>query len=412
MRAPSAGPILLVLFALTQPGVAQDLPESSPGAIRHHALGLDSYLKAQYDTAIQHFYMAHQADPTFVVPLFMAALSHGNAGRVAQSDSLYAIVAQHKDRLSPYYRTRLETHMVARAGDLARSVEIARRLAQEAPGTKAVYNWALIAANQNRPGEARDALRSLDPEREPMKGWVGYFGVYVGVAHALGDYEDELRVARLGMKQFPGAIGAADDEILALASLGRVAELEQALDEVSKLASTAGNNPGNVTVNAALELGAHGKPADARRILERGLAWFESRVGEEAASQGVRSGRAYALYCLGRYKDAAPLYEVLARDFPNNSTYKAWGGILAGLNGDRARANDVARRIEAGEIQFNRVNSAIWRGLIANAIGEGDRAIALLKESGVRPRWMHRDPMLMARIQSNAEWVAYLKPEG
>jgi tetratricopeptide (TPR) repeat protein len=397
---------------LAQPATAQDLPESSPEAIRHHVLGLELYLKTQYGPAIEHFTMAHRADPTFVVPLFMAALSHGNAGRTAQADSLYAIVAQHKDRLSPYYRARLETHMAARAGDLVRSAEIARQLARDAAGTKAVYNWAQIAANRNRPGEARDALRTLDPEREPMKGWGSYFDVYTGAAHAVGDYDDELRAARQGMALFPGVIGRADDEALALASLGRVAELETALEGVTKLASTAGNNPGGVMVNAAQELAAHGKPADAKRIMERGLAWFESRTGEEAASEGVRSGRAYALYSVGRHRDAMPLYEALARDFPNNSAYQAWVGVLAGLSGDRARANDVARRIETGEIQFNQANSALWRGLIANALGDRDRAVALLKESGVRARWMHRDPTLMARIQSNPEWVAYLKPEG
>lgn len=412
MRPPSAVAVVLALSALAQPATAQDLPESSPEAIRHHVLGLELYLKTQYGPAIEHFTMAHRADPTFVVPLFMAALSHGNAGRTAQADSLYAIVAQHKDRLSPYYRARLETHMAARAGDLVRSAEIARQLARDAAGTKAVYNWAQIAANQGRASEARDALRSLNPEREPMKGWYSYYSVYVGAAHALGDYEDELRSARQGKQQFLGTLAPATDEALALASLGRVTELDQALDEVAKLPSTAGNNPGNVMVNAALELGAHGKPADAKRILERGHVWFESRAGDEATSEGVRSGKAYALYCVGRYKDAAPEYDALARDFPNNATYKAWVGILAGLNGDRTRANDVARRIETGDIQFTPANSAIWRGLIAAAVGDRDRAVTLFKESGVRARWMHRDPMLMTRFQSNAEWVAYLKPQG
>ena len=124
-----------------------------------------------------------------------------------------------------------------------------------------------------------------------------------------------------------------------------------------------------------------------------------------------RCGRAIRLGD-GRSRDAAPLYDALAAEFPANGAWKAWGGYLAGLTGDKATAADVSRRIEAGEIAFAPVNRTIWRGLIAAALNDRDAAIARFQESGVRQRWMHRDPVLMKVFKDDPRLAEYLKPIG
>lgn len=88
-------------------------------------------------------------------------------------------------------------------------------------------NLALVVGPRNRPAEARDALRTLDPAREPMRAWYSYFSVYASAAHALGDYEDELRSARQARALFPDDIRAVREEAVALATLGKMAELER-----------------------------------------------------------------------------------------------------------------------------------------------------------------------------------------
>lgn len=403
---------LMLSLAAVSSGRAQDMPESSPQALAHYAKGIEQYVGGAYTQAVEHLYKAFEEDATFYVALFMAGVAHGNAGRPAQADSLYTIVAQHKDRLSPYYRERLEATLAARAGDMASAIETTRRTAREAPGTKAAYNLALFIAARGRPGEAREALRTLDPAREPMRGWYGYFEVYGQAAHALGDYEDELRSARQGRSLFPTDIRAADDETLALAAMGRLAELDRVLDEVVKMAPIGASDPGAVMVSAGQEVAAHGRTTDAKRYFERAVAWYDGLPAEQQNARLRRANRAYALYNLGRYREAAALYEALAREFPGISVHQVQAGMLAALTGDRARASEVARRVEAGEVQGPAPTRAIWRGLIAAALGEREKAVGLFRESGVRPRWMHRDPLLRATITGRPEFAAYLKPEG
>ena len=71
-------------------------------------------------------------------------------------------------------------------GDRVRAEEHARRAAQLAPGSKAWYNLGHVLNRQNRPGEARAALMRLDPEKEPMKNWSGYWAELARANDALG----------------------------------------------------------------------------------------------------------------------------------------------------------------------------------------------------------------------------------
>lgn len=403
-----------VLVSLTAgpSAIAQDMPESSPVALNHHAQGVASYVNGDWDEAIDHFYQAFESDPTSYVSLFVAALCHSNAGRGDQADSLYAIVAQHKDRLSPYYRYRLEGQIASRAGDFEAAIEATRQAAQVAPGTKAAYNLALLVGPRNRPAEARDALRTLDPTREPMRGWYPYFSVYTSAAHALGDYEDELRVARQGRELYPEDIRTARDQAVASAALGQVTDLARILEKVESMPASGAVDAGDVLVQVGQELAAHGRAGDARRYLERAMAWYDDRPSNERETEGWRSGKGYALYSAGRYEDAASLYHALAREFPENGFYEAWPGYLAALTSDGATATEVSRKIQAGEVPLSTVNRAIFRALIAAALGEREQAVTLFKESGVRAQWMHRDPVLRRTIMEMPEFLAFLKPEG
>ena len=389
---------------------AQDLPESSPQALLHHAQGVDAYVKERYDEALEHFRLAYESDPTFYVALFMAGLTAGNAGQGEKADSFYALVAPHKEKLSPYYRYRLEAQMASRAGDMEGYLAGNRRAAALGPGTKASYNLAQGVIQRGMAGDARNALRQLDPDREPMKGWWSYYSVYANAAHQLGDYEDELRMARRGRAAFPDDVRAAGLEAEALAALGRTGEAEKVLADIQKMPARGMTTPGQVMTNVALELGAHGDTAASRRWLENAIRWFDALPAGQAKTADNRGDKAYALYALGRFADAAAIHRGLAAEFPNAPVWQAWMGYMAGRLGDKARARDVAARIESGDIRFNAANSALWRALIAAGMDDRAAAVALFEQSGVRPRWMHRDPVLRKALAQDQKWLAYLKP--
>lgn len=411
MRAMTAA-VLFALLVLPTGAHAQDLPESSPEAVAAHARGIAAYLATDYDDAVQHFYQAYELDPTFYVALFMAGLSHGNAGRGEQSDSLYAIVAAHKQRLSPYFRARLEAQMALRAGDGEKYIALNRAAAEAAPGTKAAYNVAQGAVPRRRPAEALAALRTLDPDREPMRGWYSYYSVYTSAAHALGEHEDELAMARRARAAFPDELGPRSLEAQALAALGRTAELDRVLDEIAILPVAEASSAGQIYALVGLELDAHGHHAAARRVHERAVGWFAAAPVEQGGSRLHRQRHAYALYAAGRPMEAAPAYRALAAEFPDSPVYQAWIGFLAAQNGDRATAAEVSARIEAGEIELSPLNSSFWRGLISAARDERDEAVALFAGTGAWARWIHRDPVLRNKLGEHPAFVDFLRPQG
>lgn len=388
---------------------AQDVPESSPQALMHHAQGVAAYVKQEYVEAIKHFTLAYESDPTSYGSLFMAGLMAGNAGQAARADSFYAVLLPNKDKLSPYYRYRLEAQMAGRAGDNAGYIAANRKAAALGPGTKAWYNIAQGAAPSGRASEARESLRQLDPDREPMKGWYSYYSVYTSAAHALGDYEDALSMARRARAAFSGDIRPMASEAEALAAMGRVGDAEKLLADIQAKGPGLGFTPGDAYVTVGQELGAHGNAAAAKNAFENAVKWYDALPADSARSIDSRSGRAYALYNLGRYKELPPIYESLAADAPGTAAWKAWVGVAVALNGDRAKATDVVRRIESKEIVLIPVNSAIFRGMIATALNDRERAMVLFRESGSKALWMHRDPMLLKA--HGADWLAFVKAQ-
>ncbi|NIP56630.1 MAG: hypothetical protein GWM92_00860, partial [Gemmatimonadetes bacterium] len=257
---------LAALLALPVLLPAQDIPESSPDAIRTHADGLDAYLANDYGDAISRFLRAHEQDPTFYTPLFMAYLSAENAGAGDRADSLFAVVQANRFRFSGYYRGRIDVHALARQGRMSEAIEVARRTMERYPGTKAAYNYAFWVRPRD-PEEALRALARLDPDREPMEGWIGYWSVRGTALQNLGDYEGMLENARATAERFPDAIGALAGQAHALAALGHFDEMEEVLDRIAALdAEQEANQLGGVLRTAGSEARAHGHEAEGLRV--------------------------------------------------------------------------------------------------------------------------------------------------
>ncbi|MBI3081953.1 MAG: hypothetical protein HYY94_03405 [Gemmatimonadetes bacterium] len=254
---------------------------------------MEAYVDTRYEEAIRHFVLAYEADPPSFVSLLMAGVSAGNAGQTARADSFYALVVPHQDRLSAYYRYRLEAQMANRAGNLDGYIAANRQAAALGRGTKASYNVAQGVIQVGRANEARESLRQLDPDREPMKGWINYYRVYANAAHQLGDHEDELQMARRARTGIPDIRGA-QLEAEALAALGRTAEAEQVLAVIQTMPPFGQLTPGEVMTTVAQEFGAHGDAAAATRWLENALRWFDALpadAGRTADNRGDKRAR-------------------------------------------------------------------------------------------------------------------------
>ncbi|MGD2068995.1 MAG: tetratricopeptide repeat protein [Gemmatimonadota bacterium] len=405
-------PVTLALGCLLglPPGAsAQDIPEASPAAIAEHAEGLRLYLAEEWAEALPHFYEAHELEPTFYTPLFVAALSAGNAtGMQAVSDSLWEIVSANRIRFSDYYQGLIDAYDARRAGNTIRSIELMRDVADAYPGTKSAYNYALWVWTRN-PSEALRALATLDPQREPVKDWWGYWSVRASADHAVGQFEDELETFRTVEETFPPSIAARARQVRALAAMGRVEELDPFIAPCEAMEPDRGWHLGNILAEAGTELMAHGHPAEAKTFFERALAYYDGLPEEDAGSRAMRFQRAWVLYNLGRYAEARRGYEALARDVPNNFAYQGWVAVTAALTGDPDLAGSTAARFASGELGNTELNRESWQALIAVALDHPDEAMVHVRRLLPASSWMHRDPLMVDRLGDRPDFRAFLR---
>jgi tetratricopeptide (TPR) repeat protein len=406
--------LLLGLFLLSSSAArAQDIPEASPNAIAAHAEGLRAYLAEDYGTAMRQFLRAHELDHTFYVPLFMAAITSGNAGMTAVNDSLWGVVAENRARFSDYYRRLIDIYVLRRSGgDWAESMRMSKAVADAYPGTKAAYNFALWSNNDGRPAQALVALGTLDPDREPMKGWFSYYAVKCSALHFTGRYEEELQCGRDAAERFPERAAPTWETARALAALGRVDEISRVLEAGADLDDPMiGYSLGARYGSIGTELLAHGgDPATAKAYLEKAVSWYAALPPDQAARPALRRQGAYWLYASGRYDEAYAGMQGIVTDL-GSVWDRGYLGITAALAGDQPAARKVLAAFEGGEITPTPAVMHYWAGLISAALGEVDAAAAHLGQtwSGAGD---HSEPVLRLKMGDHPAFKAFAAPRG
>lgn len=405
---PTILPLLLaVLLWLPLSLSAQDIPESSPEAIEAHARGLRAYLGQEYGVAMPHFLKANELDPTFLAPLLMGAINAGNGGFTAIRDSLWTMVFERQDQFSDYYNRLIDAY---KAGAGEERLDLAEALMNDYPGTKVAYNYAYWAMGMNRPETAIRALRTLDPDREPMKGWHSYYGVLGNAYHALGDFDTEVELAREGFQRFPTRAAACGHLAEALASQGSMEALDETLELCENTIPVVRSwTQGAILSAVGRELLAHGNEAHAQSYLDRAVRWYEGLPPDEQATTRMRRQYAYALYSAGRYEDAQGLYAGLVEDFPNSIGDRSRLGSCAALAGDLDTARDALRAIEGGEFSSNPAVIHGWASFITAAMGDVEATYDHFEETWPGARWVHIEPSLVRVLSSEQRYWDYMR---
>jgi tetratricopeptide (TPR) repeat protein len=415
MRIAPATCLAAVVAALwtVPPILAQDVPESSPDAITAHAEGLRLYIQQDYRESIPLLYRAHELDPTFYLPLFTAALSAGNAGMASVADSLWGVVKENRSQFSDYYQRLIDIYTMRReGGDWGESMVMARSLAEDYPGTKANYNYALWSNQDGRPNNALTALATLDPDREPMKGWFGFFSVKCSALHWTARHDDELACGRDASLRFPDRAAPRWQAARALAALGRVEEVATAMGDVAaRREQTAAWSDGGMNGNIGLELWAHGgDEAAAHGYLEEAVAWYEGLPAAEMQRPVMRRQQAYWLYASGRYEEAQAKLEGIIEDL--GSTWdRGYLGITSAMAGDHDTAQSIIDGFMAGEIHPNPSVQHYWAGFIVLAMDDVDGAMEHFEHSWANGS-DHREPVLLLKAGDHPGIQEWIRPRG
>jgi tetratricopeptide (TPR) repeat protein/tRNA A-37 threonylcarbamoyl transferase component Bud32 len=402
--------------SVVQPPSFEAYREFDQGLELYMRSGLGLHMRSGNDrNAIPHFYRAFELDTTFVTPLIYATLTHNNNRQWAQSDSLVGILGQYRAKLSEYDRHWLDYLKARVDGDIEEALRAIRRAAEVAPGSKAVYNRALMANGDNRPQEALDALLTLDPERGPMRGWPGYWTVQLDALQMLGEHEEALEAIRRGCELY-GGVGASEDTrfsclVIPSTSLAALGRSEEAIAMFADLdAFSIG-----VARYAAQSLLGYGHVDAARQLLSRIISWLEDRPEEEKRTADHHAVYGWALFDYGRIDEAQMVFESLVDDDASKVTYRGVRGFFAAIAGDSAQARTDAGWLATLDRPYLYGGNTYWRAAIAGALGERDEAVNLLRQAfseGFQHNWTMLWRSELSPLRDYPPFQEWLRPKG
>lgn len=341
--------------------------------------GLSRSREQAYDQAVPEFMRAFALDSEFVSALLSAATASWNLGRIAQVDSLLTAIKARESLLTEYQRVRVDALAARMAGDGQAELTAARKAAASAPASQSVYNLADVALDTDRPQEALDALRSLDPDRGEMRGWAPYWNNLTHALHLLGDHGEELKAARELRARYPDRRSGLVFEVRALAAAGDTAGVDQVLISGETLPPNTYWSQGAALTVAGEELQAHGFGQAGWRYLTRAVSWLDHQLVLTPNDRSHRYWLASALYDLGDWRRSLSVSRGLATEFPDRLDYRGLAAVASARLGMPGADRFIAsfRPHERGEVALLKARLATIRSQPEAALGLYSEATTL-----------------------------------
>jgi tetratricopeptide (TPR) repeat protein len=328
--------------------------------------------------------LAHKAfslDTTYEVARVFEAVSYMNMGEWDLADSLAKLSEARQPRLGPYDRSMLLWMRAELDGDRQAAYRATEEGLRIAPNDHSRKQLGFENIKLNRPRAALAIFASIDPRSPQLTGVWSYWQQYAWTYHMLGDHDKELDVAREGRKQYPQLAGPVTTELLALAAMGRVDEVNRALDETLNLPPQPGLTPGSIANLAGVEFRAHGDSGSAAKAFARAIAWYQRLP--EPQREGQYMGYGEALYNAGRLDEAASVISRGCARTPESVPCLGWAGLTRAAQGQRDEAlalideigrTDSTPRVRIGE-------QAWFQARIYAALNERERAVESLRRA-------------------------------
>jgi tetratricopeptide (TPR) repeat protein len=346
--------------------------------------GLELQSARQHTLALAHFRLAAVLDTNFTWPLVHAALSALRAvqPRGAEVDSILQELNAARERLSPLERHLVTYVRAVRAEDWEGCYRAIREAAAIAP-EQFSYTEAIRAMHLQRPRDALSALTRPHLDSIHRSDAKSYWFVLTSLYHQLGEHRRELTTARTARRHAPANASLLNQEIRALAALGRTAAVQARVDTLVTLPRDDWLTPLVALMGVATELRAHGQPGAASEALARAIAWHQSRHPLEASMEVRRYFFAWTLYLAGRLEEADSVFRGLHREHPDNADYIGHLGAIAARRGDRTAARHLSDQLKDREVEapIPGETSIVWRAQIAALLGEQAEAMRLLIEA-------------------------------
>ena len=340
---------------------------------------LDRYLLTDSLGAFTHLRRAIALDSTWMSPLVFEAYLLTDLGAYELADTIARRIEPHRDRLGLTETAFLDYVNAAISGDPEVQLQTAWEAARASPGsTEVPLLTARIALELYRPKEALAALARVDPERGASLATNLYWELSSNAYHELGEFDRALAEAQEGLRRVPDDRTAANDEMVALAALGRAEDINDRLLHVT----SRWQHPRFAYQLARLaisELYAHLRDEEMALVMPVAL-----RVTEPAArdsSLRAQQMRGEVLYFAQRYTEAQALFSRASERDTTNVSAAGWLGVSAARAGDARLASAVDRRLARWPRKYDLAAASFMRARLAAIAGDRPRAVALLTQA-------------------------------
>jgi tetratricopeptide (TPR) repeat protein len=345
--------------------------------------------------------------------LWFLAITHTSVGEAAEADSVLDLMEGFGSKLTPYWRAYMEWLQAGVRSDRERGLEAIRRAAQMAPGSRAVFNLAQSYTNQNRPREAVETLRTLDPERGAMRGWIIYWYFLTQALHMLGEHGQELTAATRATQLHPNLPDGLYLKGRALAALGRIEELRAV---IAALVNQGSGYAGYYMIDFARVLKVRGYADEAQDILERSIEWLEERPAEEATTLNHRLRLGRAQFAAGRHGDARQTLDAVVEHYPDAVEGRGYRGFVAATARDSTQASADLEWLEHPQGPYARSIYTFWRAVINGAWGRSNDAVDLLRQAYSEgldlPSYLPWHSSFFDPLRDHPGFLEFMRPKG
>jgi DNA-binding SARP family transcriptional activator len=318
------------LATLREPGAVAPRFE----AYREFVEGIDFFAgkrsaRFDYRGSIPHFARASQLDTAWNLPIIWLQFAYGNLGDRRAADSVVRVLEQRRDRLAPLDRYALEYFLARRRRDDDAAYRAAAAAAKLAPASNWTYLLGSWASDRRYDDEAIAAFRQLDADGGWIQSWIYYRIAFASALHLRGHFDDELALAREGVRRSPdpNMYGAL---FRALGARGEAHAVDRLADSIALLpnAILLQSRTGGALGEAAAEASVHGYPEVARHLGQRCVDWLRTHPPGMAPPsvpserQMWPSSLGHCLFILERWGEAREQYFEAAQ-------YDDWFGGMA-----------------------------------------------------------------------------------
>ena len=410
-----------ILAARVDPWFASwaDAVAQPPDAEAHRelAFGAELHLRGDFRAAIPHLLRAAYVRQGFTLAALWAIQASCNLGEWEQADAILSQLNQRSrnGHLSAFERLACEYYAACLSGQQGEALRVARLAAALVPDSEVLSQLGRQALFCNQPRAAIEALERLDASRGWIPSWTPHWRRLTEAYHMLGDHERELDAARRGRAHHPEAISAVSYEARAHAAVGNLPALGRCIDEACAFPPDRFANAGDVMLEAARELRAHGHPPEGLALARRAVVWYLDQRQGGSHESDTRLALARAYYECGQWLEAQAVVCELAAEFPDDVELLAFSGAIAARLGNEtgARVTLGTLQSKAGRLRFGM--QFVHSARVLAILGDSERAIAALRGAFARGHCygieLHTDPDL-ALLCSQPSFRELLRPKG